>query len=1132
MKKRALKTAVIAFEVIAVAIAISAAALFYLHWRLGQGPVSLHLLRPSVEFAIERRLPEGYDARVGAIELSRAEARGEYRLLLSDVVVLDADDESAANAPAIVTTLELGDFLRGEIGPKTIAVDGASLRIIRRENLQVDIPIVKKKRKQEHAPLLSSLLRGNFLKSAFESAELSNAEITFLDAASGRAWSAPDAQVRLLRSDEGLTALARGAFDMSGVRAAIDANADYKSDIGVVNVVVDGENFPVGDLLSTFYGDEAAIIDAPVSGRAAIAFTADGRVLSSQFDARLGAGAIKVGGARRAVTAVSWETGFDPVSNRFSIHRFDFDVEGAKGGLAGDVSISFGDDIRKPERISFDLRSDEMVVETPAYLPAPVEVRALALNGDYLVAERRLTMRSLAAAFAGVAVKGNVTLLRPRGRNNAPAPTPGVIAALEVDGALTPQSLLSIWPRGLASGARDWVEERLETAIIDNIDFTMNLTPGAVAEDGAMPDESLTLTFDARDAKAYYVREMTPLRNGSGSGVLRGNSFLLNVASAQIGDIRIGKGEVSFPTFMPKWLPTYYRFVVDGEESAMLALLDEPPLSLLSKVELKPEQFSGRAHADVEIMRPNKRDVLPEEYGYKGVATFENMNISDLLGDIQFTDAKGKVDLQTRSMTVSADALIADDAPIKLVWRQNFYEGDGPSNIDISGVFDSSTGDLFGLSTRQLLRGPVAFAAKATGDLGAFKTLDLNADFTQAALTVDALGWRKPGGQPAFGELAMSFSDDAVVVNSLSIAGEGVDIVGGLAFNGYGALQSASLNKFFLADAADLSLNAQREATGVLAFTAVGPYLNAGPLIEQILDGTSSSGGESGIEWGRGVSLQARIDRVGMRGGVEYRDGALDFSRNAERLQALDFTAFGEDGNPLTMMMELTGSEDGPQRAIEARTSQIGKLMSGVFGVDSIKGGDGSMRLALHQAGEPGFAGELEARNLQVINAPLLARIFSAGSLNGLANLMNGEGIAFNYAYGLFDYADGVVSLSELRATGSSVGITAEGDVSFGQGGVANLNGAVAPVYALNSALGNTPIIGDILVGAKGEGVLAFTYRVSGDTGNPSVFVNPLSALTPGIFRELFQPSRTTRPEEAAPVPGEPPATEIPQPSE
>ena len=47
---------------------------------------------------------------------------------------------------------------------------------------------------------------------------------------------------------------------------------------------------------------------------------------------------------------------------------------------------------------------------------------------------------------------------------------------------------------------------------------------------------------------------------------------------------------------------------------------------------------------------------------------------------------------------------------------------------------------------------------------------------------------------------------------------------------------------------------------------------------------------------------------------------------------------------------------------------------------------------------------------------------------------------------------------------------------------------------------------GDILVGKKGEGVFALSYSVTGERISPTVLVNPLSALTPGIFRRLFDP--------------------------
>lgn len=1115
MKKRALKTAIIAIEAIAIAIAVAAAALIFLYWRLGQGPAPLGLFRPSVEFAIEQRLPAGFDAKVGPIELRRTDEPGIYELRVEDVVANDAEGAMAAQAPEILLSFGLGDLLAGKVGPRTVAIDGAEFRIVRNENLNIEIPIAtaKERSKKSARPRLSGLINGRLLKSAFDSAIVSDATITFIDKASARSWSAPDSYVELRRTEEGLSALIRGELEMGAARAALNATAAYSKDSRIVDVDASGENFPVGDLLSTFYGDDAAIVDAPVSGRAQIAFTVDGQVLSSKIAANLGEGTLSIGGDRRTLSHVNWSTEFDPNSNRFAIDKLEFDFDGASGALAGDVSISFGEDIRKPESITFELHADEILLDARNQLPADLPVRDVTLGGRYIVPERRLTVDDAKAAFAGLTATGNLSLVRQRAPAGGRPPSPGVIVDIDLEGSLGPERLLSIWPHRLATGARDWVSERLAAAEISNLDFAMNLPPGAIAADGAVPDEAMSLTFDARNVTAHYVPGMTPITNASGSGVLRGNSFTLKVDAAKIGDVRVTAGEVSFPEFVPKWQPTYYRFTALGKSQSILAVLDEAPLSLLSKVGLTAENFSGDARAVVEIMRPNKREVAPEDYGYSGKATFENLTLSNLVGDLEITDAKGTVDLKTRSLKVEAAAALASEAPINMIWRQNFYAEDGPSDISISGVFNSSAGDLFGMSTRRFLRGPVAFEAKATGALGEFETLNVNANFDEATITVDPLGWRKPSGSKAAGNIAMTFAGDEVRVDALSLSGEGVDIAGTLSFDKVGVLQSAALRRFYLDGGAELSIMADRDDAGVLGLTAVGPFLNAGPMIEQMLEGQDDGAETSSFNWGAGLAVQARIDQIAMRNGIEYSDGAFDLRRDAERLQALDFTAIGDDGRPLTAAMALTGASDGPQRSIVARTSSIGEMMNGVFGVDSVAGGEGSVRILLHQQGEPGFGGELEARNLQIMNAPLLARIFSAGSLDGLANLMNGEGIAFDYAYGQFDYADGVVEVKDMRATGTSVGITADGYVAIAADGVSDLSGAVAPIYAINSVLGNAPIIGDILVGKKGEGLLAFTYRVTGETSDPTVFVNPLSALTPGIFRTLMQPPRATAPE-------------------
>ena len=88
--------------------------------------------------------------------------------------------------------------------------------------------------------------------------------------------------------------------------------------------------------------------------------------------------------------------------------------------------------------------------------------------------------------------------------------------------------------------------------------------------------------------------------------------------------------------------------------------------------------------------------------------------------------------------------------------------------------------------------------------------------------------------------------------------------------------------------------------------------------------------------------------------------------------------------------------------------------------------------------------------------------------------------------------------------------LAADGAAAMNEGGDISLTGAIAPVYQVNSILGNAPIIGDILVGRKGEGILALSYSVTGERVTPTVTVNPLSALTPGIFRRLFETQRVT----------------------
>ena len=81
----------------------------------------------------------------------------------------------------------------------------------------------------------------------------------------------------------------------------------------------------------------------------------------------------------------------------------------------------------------------------------------------------------------------------------------------------------------------------------------------------------------------------------------------------------------------------------------------------------------------------------------------------------------------------------------------------------------------------------------------------------------------------------------------------------------------------------------------------------------------------------------------------------------------------------------------------------------------------------------------------------------------------------------------------------------------------------MVPVYGINSMLGAVPILGDLLASRKGEGIFGVTYAMKGPLDDPTLTVNPLSVLTPGILRRIFEFSTPESRADAAEQP-QPPA--------
>jgi len=1066
--------------------------LLFAAWRVQSGPVSLDFAAPALRAALNAAWTSGAVRQIDGVVLSRNDPEGGYRLTIDGVLIGERGAAATARVPRIEATFHPGDLLQGRAGPRRLLIEGAQVRIIRRKDRRMKLDLGESGANRVQS--FRALTGGAYFRDAFERAELRDASISFVDEASGRQWVGRRAAAAIVRSEAGYAASMSGEFDLGARTSDLDFKADYDIARDEISAHVALERAPVGDLVAIFFNQQTDFLTSLVTGRASVRLKGDGEVISSSLDGFAEGGHLRIGAVSSPVERIDVAAHFDPAANAFAIRNVAWKTEALSGRIAGAASIE--QSRTGVDAVNFDIAGGAAAINLPATFDQPIEIAEFNARGRYVRETKTLSLEAVRANVSGAQLKGEATV--------SMAASTRIKGRIGVDGALSGQTLLRIWPIPVARGAREFTAERISGARFDKVDISADFDSAAVSADGALPNEALAISFDVNDATLIIAPGMTPLRKVVGKGRVSGNAFAFDLATADLGALKVTKGGVSIPRLAPKGAMARYFFDARGDASDMLGILNEPPLSLLKDSGLSPTQFAGSAVARVEIGRPNLRLVEPDDYVYGGAATFTDLDVENLFGDISVDDANGRLSLTTQGLKLFANAR-AGTTPVEIEWTQRFKGAEDRSLIILKGVADSSTGDLFSIPTRRLVQGPVGFVATIRGDLGKFRRVDVDADFSKSLLIADQFGWAKPRDTDADGRFSVIWSADGSRDIAASVLGAGIDLRGRALMAPDGSIIQAFADSLKLVGAADATIDAQRDANGVMTVDIKGSYLNAAPMIEKFLDQGFGPGGGGESQY----AVTAKIENVQMRSGATFEDASIDFRKKGARYSTFNFIATDEKGRAVTVALD-DGAGSGVQTVI-AKSQDIGALLQGVFAVSSIKGGSGVLQFDVlpgQSAAAHGPDGTLSARGLRVVNAPLLAKVLGASSLTGLADILNGEGIELETAYARFSLDKGRMRIREARAAGPSLGITAGGEVDLAGNGRVALSGAVAPAYGINSFLGNTPLIGDLFISRRGEGLIAVSYDVDGSIAEPRVTVNPLSALAPGVLRRMFDDSR------------------------
>jgi hypothetical protein len=219
-------------------------------------------------------------------------------------------------------------------------------------------------------------------------------------------------------------------------------------------------------------------------------------------------------------------------------------------------------------------------------------------------------------------------------------------------------------------------------------------------------------------------------------------------------------------------------------------------------------------------------------------------------------------------------------------------------------------------------------------------------------------------------------------------------------------------------------------------------------------------------------------------------------------VEEADLKGVFPNGAPVVLKISPDGSG---ARQLSLTSRDAGATLRAANLYSKIAGGTIDLRATLGAGRRGGVKqGTLVVRDFEVLDENLfsdLSRNAPAGQ-KPLSGPRRG-GQSFSKLSIPFSVDQSFVRIGDALVRGPGLGASAQGRIRKADGAM-DIGGTIIPAYELNAALGEVPLLGQILVGGKGQGLFGLNYALKGTMKEPKFLVNPVSAIAPGIFRRLF----------------------------
>ena len=1155
------RSLVLTLEIFAGLFVVGSVVLALAYGRLNQGPMSLSNLVPVMEDAINREMVD-LEVKIDDAIIQRAKDGPGVNFRLRNIRLMDKQGAVVAQAPFAAIGLSGRALLSGRIAPGSVDFIGPRLLLFHTDEGGLSLSFSRadvengsqgelvdsrnsspgdqvgggaagvQSATKPGMPIIGPAKEINITRTvtaAFDQARerttassyltrfgVRDAVVAFDRGGTQSFWQVPDFSIDLEHKKRRSIILGQGAISSASGPWKFNFRTvqSTKKELMIFSALIEdlipagiSANFPGLSILQS--------LNLPISAETKIKLSTSGDLLGAEAKLDVARGQILIPWDRKRPLQIDkgkLHVRYDAEQNRIDIFPSKLSWGESYATVSG--AINGVTDKNGNAVWAFDLKADNAVLAAAEFGVGPAKVRQWHARGTYdeaaghtLLKEFLIQLDAGSISFAGSL------------RDTPGSPEiklAGDISSMPLD------SLKQIWPKFLAGGAREWVGERVTAGHISGGSFEVDLDAGELAkieQGGEVADAAVILDLAATGLEIHYIPKMPPIQTSDSTLKIRGRSMAMDVPDAWVvlptgRKVSLGAGSFTVDDLRPDPQKGEIQFTSRGAAEAILELLDHDPLGYVREAGLGVDDFGGSTVGSFRLQMPLIKDLEFSHVTLQGRANLENAVARGAFGGKKVSDGKVSFNVSEKAIEARGDVLV-NGVPAVLTWQRFF---DAPASkqpeLRLSTVLDEEGREKFGLDINHMLRGSVPTVVsieQEPSQPGAPKKVHVQADLRNAELVLANVGWSKPRGKAAV--LSFDVGEGAEgnkALQNFRIVGDDIAIDGWISLGADEKPNAFLFPDFSFNVITHLEVKGKLRADKVWEVHANGPAYDGRQFFRSLFSsGQLSEDPEAGPSK-LGLDLKARIGTIVGFFDTTAKDVTIDLSKRGGRLVKLQTRGQLNGRSPIAVQMVYGGQND---RTILAESEDAGSAFRLMGFYPRMEGGQASLKVTLDTQGFAEKRGTLWARDFAILGDKVVSEVISNASDDpGVSfNSPSGSGratrrqkISFNQLEVPFAVGGGQFVLHDSYINGPQLGATLRGTVDY-KTKIVDLGGTFVPLYGLNSAFGSIPIVGNLLVGRRGEGVLGITYKVKGPAADPRVRVNPMSMVAPGIFRQIFE---------------------------